>query len=339
MSRDLITNQPHVQREPCGQVGYFADLYRPATRPASKRRLEAHVAQLELELSPDELSILAALDTPDRVQEFMNTQLYYNNDHASDEQEKMAMSPRQVLQTGLAHCFEGAMLAYTINYLHGHRPRLVLLEACQDSAHNLVVFRDRRSGLYGCNAHSRYSNLDGRPRQYSTIRSLVESYYPYYYSDYSNNPGDLTLVGYSELLDLTEKFGVTWMGRQEPLWDIYYNYINDTTVFYNLFDDSGETHFYPAIRALRSGWIQFDREGRPFVSVANLPPEAQELWNAFWRTYGRGGCLRGAAYEIAKQFRRLTDTTPIDLKGDAVDLRHFLEHGNCIERVLTQSFL
>jgi hypothetical protein len=339
MSKDLITDQPYVKLESAKKVRRLADLYRPTIQPASERRLEASVRELGIEFTPDELSILAALDTPERVQEFINTQLYYNNDHASGELEETAMSPRQVLQTGLAHCFEGAMFAYTVNYLHAHMPRLLLLEACQDSAHNLVVFQDHRTGLYGCNAHSRYPYLDGRLAQYSTIRTLAESYYPYYYSDHTNNPNDLTLVGYSELFDLRGKFGVAWMGSQEPLWDIYYNYVDDTIIFYKLFDDSGELHLYPGIQALKSRWIQFDAQGRPFISVADLPREAQELWNAFWRVFdAKGGRPLGAAREIEEQFRRLTHTTPIDLQDDAKDLVYFLERGYHVEQMLTQPF-
>ena len=33
----------------------------------------------------------AALDTPARVQEFLNTQIYYNNDHASPDLEELYM--------------------------------------------------------------------------------------------------------------------------------------------------------------------------------------------------------------------------------------------------------
>ena len=334
MSKPIILGQPSVQLKPDEQIKYFADLYRDAVNSATRARLAARVRDLELTFSEDELTVLAALDTPARVQEFLNTQIYYNNDHASVEMEETSMPPRRVLQTACAHCFEGAMFAYAVDYLHGHAPRLVLLEASLDSEHNLVLFQDPRTSLYGANAHSRFPHLDGRPPEYSTVRALAESYAPYYYSDRTNNPNDLTLVGYSDPFDLVAKFGVAWISAEEPLWDIYYTYLDDTVTFHYLFDDSGETHLYPVVRALKSKWIQVDAHGCPFVSVGDLPSVAQELWYAFWRAFDRKDSRPlGAAHEIEQQFMRLTGTTPIDLQDNAEDLQYFLGAGYCIEQL------
>jgi len=221
--------------DPAEQIQTFVNLYRDAVHPTTLARLTACVCELSLPFTDQELLILAALDTPARVQEFLNTQIYYNNDHASPDLQETAMPPRLVLRTARAHCFEGAMFAYAVNYLHGHHPRLMLLEASQDSEHNLVLYRDPQTGWYGCNAHSAFKCLDGRPAEYKTLRALAESYYPYYYSDRTNDPGDLTLVGYSDPFDLVAKFGVRWMGSLEPLWDIYYTYLDDTITFHYLF--------------------------------------------------------------------------------------------------------
>ena len=335
MSKPLIPGQPPVQLKPDEQVRCFVDLYRDAVNSATRSRLAARVRDLELTFTEDELTILAALDTPARVQEFLNTQVYYNNDHASAELEETAMPLRRVLQTAHAHCFEGAMFAYAVDYLHGHAPRLVLLEASQDSEHNLVLFQDPQTGLYGVNAHSAFPHLDGRPPEYSTVRALAESYYPYYYSDRTNNPNDLTLVGYSDPFDLVAKFGVAWMSAEEPLWEIYYTYLDDTITLHYLFDDSDETHLYPLMQALKSTWIQVDARGCPFVSVSDLPSAAQELWCAFWRAFDRNDPRPlGAAREIEQQFMRLTGTTPIDLQDNAEDLQYFLGAGYRIEQLL-----
>ena len=118
MSKPLSPGQMPVHLEAEQQVRRLADLYRDVVNPASQARLAARVRELGLEFSRDELLVLAALDTPARVQEFLDTQIYYNNDHASAELEETAMSPRRVLQTALAHCFEGAMFAYAVDYLH-----------------------------------------------------------------------------------------------------------------------------------------------------------------------------------------------------------------------------
>lgn len=338
MSRSEIPGQPLQQLEPAEQVKFFADLYRSRVNPEAHTRLITHTRELRLNFDDDELVILAALDTPAKVQEFLNTQIYYNNDHASADTEETAMSPRRVLQTARAHCFEGAMFAYAINFLHGHEPRLIMLEASQDSEHNLVVFQDPQTKLYGVNAHSAFQNLDGRPTQYSTIRAIAESYYPYYYSDRTRNPAHLTLVGYSNPFDLIPKFGVAWMASEEPLWDIYYTYIDDTITFHYLFDDSNETHLYPLVRALKEKWIRMGMQSQPCVSVVDLPPAAQELWAKFWQVFDPNDTRpRGTAREIEKQFQKLTGTTPIDLTENVEELKYFLEGGYRIEQILLRS--
>lgn len=309
---------------------------RNAVGPEALRRFQARCEGLGLRFPGDELVILAALNTPGKVQEFLNTRLYYNDDHASVEQDETAMPPRLVLQAGMAHCFEGAMFAYAVNHLHGHEPRLVMLEASQDADHNLVVCRDRVTGLYGANAQSRYPGLVGRPAEYPTIRALADSYVPFYFSDRTLDPNDLTLVGCSEPVDLVDRFGVGWIGSMEPLWDIYYTYIDDSVLFHYFFDDPGRPHLYPAVRALKESWIRFDAAGAPFVSLDDLPTGARQEWDAFWKTYGPqdGPRPRGRAKEIEQAFFRLTGTTPIDLEDNAFDLQFYLAAGYRIDQLI-----
>jgi len=362
-----IPSEGIVRLSPNDQVKYFAAVYRASVSPGTLRKLESRVEQLGLRFTDYELLILAALDTPDKVQQFLNTQLYYNNDHASIDLEETAMPPRRVLQTGLAHCFEGAMFAYAVNYLHSHIPRLVVLEASQDSEHNLIVCRDARTGLYGCNAHSRFPGLDGRRAEYATIRSMAESYIPFYYSDRTMNPNDLTIVGYSDEFDLIAKYGTAWIASEKSLWDIYYTYIDDTWRFHYFADTetvistsgfceekprsmqtgisraarndkSAESpHLYPVIRALKENWIRIDAQGKPFVSVNDLPMVAQKLWDDFWRVYGANDGRRpqAKAREIEKEFFRLTGTTPIDLDDNAFDFQFYLDAGYRVEDIVS----
>jgi len=221
MSKPETAGHARPARTPDAQLQYFADQYRSRINPASLARLDARVSELGLRFTDDELQIIAALDSPARLQEFFDTQVYYNYDHSFPGQQETARAPRGVLRTGAAHCFEGALFAYAVNSLHGHDPKMILLESTEDSDHNLIAYRDPSSQLYGCNAHSGYAHLDGRRAEYKTIRALVESYLPYYYSDYSLDPNDLTLVGYSEPFDLVARYGTAWMDSQDELWDIY----------------------------------------------------------------------------------------------------------------------
>ena len=325
-----------VRLAPADQTKYFAELYRARVDAAQLARFKVHCAKLNLPFTNNELLVLAALDHPDKVQEFLNAQIYYNNDHASVDLEETAMPPRRVLQTGLAHCFEGALFAYAVDYLHGYNPRLVLIEASQDSEHNLVVYRDAHTGLYGCNAHSAFPHLDGRRAEYTTIHALVESYAPDYYSDRTMDPSDLTIVGYSDEFDLIAKFGVSWIAAEEPLWDVYHTYIDDTWRFHYLIDDSGKPHLYPLVRALKEKWIQVDSAGKPIVNAKNLPALAQNLWRDFWRAFGANDGRRpqGVAREIEKEFFRLTGTTPIDLEDNAFDFQFFLAAGYRISQLV-----
>jgi hypothetical protein len=315
----------------------FAERFRGAVDAAAREKFAARCKDLGLRFDDEELAVFAALATPGKVQEFLNTELYYNDDHASVDQEETATPSRLVLRTGAAHCFEGAMFAYAVNHLHGHEPRLVMLEASQDADHNLVVCRDPATGRYGANAQSRYPGLVGRPAQYPTVRALAESYVPFYYSDRTLDPTDLTLVGFSEPVDLVAKFGTHWIASKDPLWDIYYTYIDDSVPFSYFFDDPGRPHLYPSVRAIKENWIRLDAAGEPRVSLDDLPPGAREVWDAFWETFdpdGGGPRPRGRAKEIEKAFFRLTGTTPIDLDDNAFDLQFFLAAGYRLDQLV-----
>jgi hypothetical protein len=325
---------PRVTREE--KLRELAAPYRETLGPEARRLFAARCASLGLRFESDEIAILAGLDTPIKVQDLLNVRLFYNQDHESVEQEETAMPPRLVLGAGKAHCFEGAMFAYAVNFLHGHDPRLVMLEASQDADHNLVVWRDRATGLYGANAQSRYPGLVGRPPEYPTIRALAESYVPFYYSDRTSDPKDLTLVGYSDPIDLVARFGAAWMGSVKPLWDIYYTYVDDSVMFHYFVDDPGRPHLYPMVRAIKEHWVRLDAEGEPYVSLDDLPPGAKAEWDAFWSVYGPkdGPRPSGKARAIEQAFFKLTGTTPIDLGDIAFDLQFFLAAGYRIEQLV-----
>jgi hypothetical protein len=174
---------------------------------------------------------------------------------------------------------------------------------------------------------------------FPTLRGLAESYFMWYWSDRTGRTDDLTLVGYSESFDLAGQYGTAWMDTEEHLWEIYYTYVDDTRIFRFIFDDSNSTHLYPVIAALKMRWIQIDSQGKPFVSVSDLAPRAQELWHAFWRVNGDNTVYRrprGEALQIQQEFLRLTDTTPIDLADNADDLQYFLASGHRVEALMSR---
>ncbi len=326
---------------PQEQMAYYVKRVASRVHPASLEKIRARVGALNLDFSADEIFILAALDNPRRVQWFLDHEVYYNNDHAHPDQEETSLPPRMVLRTGMAHCFEGALLAYAINYLHGFEPRWLMLEGTRDVDHNLVVYQDKHAARWGCNAHSGYPHLGGRAPEFFTLRELAETYYPHYYSGYTNDPRDLTIIGYSEPVDLTPKFGVQWMAQLEPTWDLYYLLVDDAWTFHQMTPPYGaqyrhprETHLYMSITALKKGWIETTPRVR--VNENNLPPDAQTLWHEFWKTFDPEGHLpRGRAAELEGEFYRLTGTTPIDLNFNAEEIGYFLDKGYRVEQLLT----
>lgn len=328
------------QLTPQAQIAYYVKRVAARVHPVSLERIQTRVRELQLDFSADEIFILAALDNPRRVQWFLNHEVYYNNDHAFEEQEETSLAPRMVLQTGMAHCFEGALLAYTINYLHGFEPRWLLLEGTRDVDHNLVVYQDKHAVRWGCNAHSGYPHLGGRDPEFFTLRELAETYYPHYYSGYTNDPRDLTIIGYSEPVDITPKFGVQWMAQLEPTWDLYYLLVDDTWTFHQMTPPYGaqyrhpnETQPYMLFTALKHGWIETAPHVR--VNEKNLPPDAQRLWREFWETFNPDDLLpRGRAAELEGEFYRLTGTTPLDLNFNAEELAAFLDKGYTLDRLI-----
>ncbi len=332
---------PHLTPEQ--QLAYFVQRVRAQIHPASLEKIQTRVRELNLDFSNDEILILAALDNPRRVQWFLDNEIYYNNDHATIEQEETSMSPRRVLRTGMAHCFEGALFAFAVNFLHGFEPRWMLLEGSRDVDHNLVLYQDKHAMRWGCNAHSGYPHLNGRDAEFFTLRELAESYAPYYYSGYTNDPRDLTLVGFSEPVDITKKFGALWMTQLEPTWDIYYLLVDDSWIFERMtppygeqYRDASETHGYMLIDALKKNWIEV--RPRPFVNVNHLPPHAQTIWHQFWEAFDPKGHLpRGRAAALEGEFFKITGTTPIDLNFNAEELGYFLEKGYRVEQLFTRS--
>ena len=86
-------------------------------------------------LTRGELRTLRALDTPVKIQRFLDGLTYNGAD--------TCYSPRLVLRTRRAHCLEGALVAAAALRLNGRPPLLLDLEAVNDTDHVLAIFRER----------------------------------------------------------------------------------------------------------------------------------------------------------------------------------------------------
>jgi hypothetical protein len=155
-------------------------------------------------LSPGDLRALRALNTPAKIQKFIDGLTYQYADTAG--------SPARVLRERKGHCMEGALLAAAAFRVNGHPPLLMDLEAVRDDDHVVALYRER--GLWGGVAKSNFAGLRFRAPIYRTLRELALSYFEHYY----NLRGERTLRAYSVPVNLARLDGEHWMTAEEELW-------------------------------------------------------------------------------------------------------------------------
>jgi hypothetical protein len=152
--------------------------------------------------TPGEARVLRRLDSPRKVQDFLDALDY-------DTVGKACRSPRRVLREGRVQCLDGALLAAAALRFHGDPPLVLDLEAEQDTDHVLAVFR--RRGAWGAIARSNYSGLRYREPVYRTLRELVMSYF----ESYCNLRREKTLRRYSHPVSLARFDARSWMTTEE----------------------------------------------------------------------------------------------------------------------------
>ncbi|MCS7026311.1 MAG: hypothetical protein NZV14_16050 [Bryobacteraceae bacterium] len=158
--------------------------------------------------SPDELRILLKLNSPAKIQRFLDEDVSYNLELNGPT----CRSPRRVLRDRLAHCMEGALFAAAALEVHGHPPTLLDLEAVRDDDHVLAVYQVH--GFWGAIAKSKYASLRFREPVYRTVRELVMSYFEHYH----NLKGEKSLRAYSRPVSLL-RFA-NWRTAEEDVWAI-----------------------------------------------------------------------------------------------------------------------
>lgn len=147
------------------------------------------------------------------IQRFLD-HLLYNKEKSGET----ARSPRRVLETREAHCFEGALFAAAALRRLGYPPLVVQLRSTvRDDDHVLAVLRERRgAGCWGAIAKSNYSGLQFRSPVYRSLRELVMSYFDAYY----NLEGEKSLRAFERPVDLTRFDARGWETAEEDLWDV-----------------------------------------------------------------------------------------------------------------------
>ncbi|MGA2130165.1 MAG: hypothetical protein ABSG05_00930 [Candidatus Pacearchaeota archaeon] len=176
------------------------------------------------ELNEKEMKILKDLDTPKKIQDFLN-KIPINFEEKGDT----CMSPIMVLKNNKAHCIEGAMLAALALRLHGEKPLVVDLTAAdRDFDHVICVFK--KNGKWGAIGKTNHAVLRYREPIYKDIRELVMSFFHEYFDD----NGRKNLRSYSAPVDLSKFDKINWVTREDDVWEIpdylakikHYNILN-----------------------------------------------------------------------------------------------------------------
>ncbi|MFM8803590.1 MAG: hypothetical protein ACKOK8_06725 [Planctomycetia bacterium] len=157
---------------------------------------------IEIGLTREMATRLAALRTPERIQDFVS-RLRWN--YQADG--PTALSVVEVLRQGQAHCIEGAFVAACGLWLNGHPPLLIDLGAARgDVDHVMALFR--RGRHWGAISKSNSPFLRYRDPIYRNLRELALSFFPQYVKLRRK-----TLRTYSVPVDLRRHDPALWVTR------------------------------------------------------------------------------------------------------------------------------
>lgn len=157
-----------------------------------------------------ELSALGRLNTPAKVQEFLDS-IPCNKETDGET----CMSPRRVLRERRAHCIEGAMLACAAFVIAGRKPLILNLKVSKDDDdHVVALFKE--NGYWGAVSKTNHSVLRYRDPVYRSVRELAMTYFHEYFL---TEGGKKTMLGYSRPINMM-RFGKSWMIEEEDLWNI-----------------------------------------------------------------------------------------------------------------------
>jgi hypothetical protein len=162
------------------------------------------INDFEAQLVPSERVILDGLNSPDKIQSFLNTVPY------SDDE--FYRCPLRVLRERKAHCFDGALFAAMAMRRIGRPPLILeLVPTTRDDDHILVLYKQHDH--WGSVAQSNFTGLRYREPIYRSLRELVMSYF----EDFFNSIGEKTLVAYRGPINLTVFDHLNWMTSDTDL--------------------------------------------------------------------------------------------------------------------------
>ncbi len=182
-----------------------------------------------LGLSPQEISIFRKLDTPIRIQDFLD-RLAINWEKKGETN----MSPRRTIESKKAHCMEGGFLAAAALWLHGEKPLLLDLKTPGEAGHIVALYK--RNGYWGVISKTNHVALRFRDPVYRNIRELVMSYF---HECTNDRTGKKVLRFYAGPFDM-RRWGKGWVTAKENLKDIVHEITHAKEV--SLFPKKSEIH-------------------------------------------------------------------------------------------------
>ena len=158
----------------------------------------------EAQLIASERKLLDGLDSPIKIQSFLNSIPY-----SSDE---FYRCPLRVLRERKAHCIDGALFAAMALRRINHPPLILeLIPNERDDDHILALFKHQDH--WGAVAQSNFSGLRYREPVFRSVRELVMSYFEAFF----NSAGEKTLVGYRGPINLKVFDQLDWMASDTCL--------------------------------------------------------------------------------------------------------------------------
>ncbi len=153
--------------------------------------------------TPKERRLLERLDTPRKIQDYLDSIDY---DH-----EEGFRSPRYVMAKRKAQCFGGAALAAAAMEYHGRPPVVVYMINEEDDGDDHLIAVFKNDGGWGAVSKSNFTGLRYRDPVYRSLRELIMSYFDGYF----NEEGWKTLRTYSVPVDLRRFDHLNWRTSEE----------------------------------------------------------------------------------------------------------------------------
>jgi hypothetical protein len=203
----------------------------------------------DLGLTRAEFALLRRLDTPEKIQTFVNA-IPINHEVGGET----ILSVRQVLAQRRAHCIEAAFVAACALWIHGEPPRVMHLDcAPSDDPHVVALFH--RQGAWGAISKSNGAHLRYRDPIYRSLRELALSYF----HEYFDRRGRKTLRSYSVAFDLR--------GVAPSLW------VTHDTMCEQANERLAALRHYPLVSSAQKGLLsRRDEFERGAAAIVEYPP-------------------------------------------------------------------